>query len=73
MVTAVIYLLVTRWRSQRSQKRVLALFCSRNLLRSSPGEREKQATAIKVIITELSNICMLIFCSISGTEMSNTN
>lgn len=53
VVTDIIYILKPRWRSLKSQKRVLALFCSKNLQRNSPDEREKQATATKVIITRL--------------------
>lgn len=56
VVTAIIYIAEkARWRSLKSQKRVLVLFCSKNLQRNSPDEREKQATATKVVIYHLAN------------------
>lgn len=57
----VIFILLARWRNQKSLERVLVLFYSKNLQKNSPGEREKQATVIKVIIIRSYVLLTLIF------------
>lgn len=55
--TALRYWSVATWRIRRSQRRVLVLFCSKNVLRNSPGERDEQAIAIKVMRHNLCCVC----------------